>query len=510
MILKQEALERVSPEETGIASSAVLRLVEELEKTGNELHGLMVARHGKVIAETWWAPYSASLPHACHSLGKSYTCTAVGIACTEGKLHPDDLMADLFAEEIEACGAKPDANFQKLRLRDVMSMTNGMAKMPALDDHWMENYFREPVVNEPGTCFYYNTVGSCMLGALIEKISGQSLRAYLDERLFSHIGIRKKDLIWLKFQNGICAEPGVCATTEANLRLGLFYLADGFADGRQIVSRAWMEEAKRVQIHTDQTGNPPEGRCGYGWQLWRCSVPGAYRFDGGQGQLSIIAPNEDMVVAIHQGGRDPDGCETVQRAVMTFLRGVSDGSSLARGQKPCEKVLRACLQSRRIAPWNMPPCYSRAKLAPFAGTWRIAEGDPNLWIEVIPFDEDFWHLFYAPGVDAATRKIELIPTDVGFYLKVNDLACFDVSMDGRMRLCESESVLPELKTTVAQARFEADGALFIRLRWLNGWFESQLRLERVGERLRLINIKPMLHEQLPPIRYEAWAEKMEG
>ena len=65
------------------------------------MHGFMVARHGKVFAECWWAPFNSEMVHSNHSFGKSYTATAIGIAVTEKKLSLDEKMVDIFKDEIE-------------------------------------------------------------------------------------------------------------------------------------------------------------------------------------------------------------------------------------------------------------------------------------------------------------------------------------------------------------------------------------------------------------------------
>ena len=46
----------------------------------------MLLRHGRVVAEGWWAPYEAKLPHTLYSLSKSFTSIAVGFAVSEGRL----------------------------------------------------------------------------------------------------------------------------------------------------------------------------------------------------------------------------------------------------------------------------------------------------------------------------------------------------------------------------------------------------------------------------------------
>ena len=62
----------------------------------------MVLRHGKVVAEGWWAPYGKNDPHVMFSLSKSFTSTAVGFAIAEGKLSLDDSVLAAFPEDAPA------------------------------------------------------------------------------------------------------------------------------------------------------------------------------------------------------------------------------------------------------------------------------------------------------------------------------------------------------------------------------------------------------------------------
>ena len=52
------SLERSTPEAQGIASAAILDFVETAETEFDALHSLMLLRHGRVVAEGWWAPMS--------------------------------------------------------------------------------------------------------------------------------------------------------------------------------------------------------------------------------------------------------------------------------------------------------------------------------------------------------------------------------------------------------------------------------------------------------------------
>ena len=84
------SLPRSSPEEQGISSDAIREFVEAADKQLKSLHSFMLVRHGHVVAECWWKPQSAETPHVMHSLSKSFTSTAIGLAIEEGKLSLDD------------------------------------------------------------------------------------------------------------------------------------------------------------------------------------------------------------------------------------------------------------------------------------------------------------------------------------------------------------------------------------------------------------------------------------
>lgn len=184
-------LPRCTPEETGLSSRQVIDCIKALEHDLTTMNGFMAARHGKVFAECWWAPYSAELVHCNHSFGKSYTATAIGIALKEGRLSLDEKMIDVFADEIAQWNISVPLMMTRITVRHVMTMTNGMAHHPSMFGDWIGNYFRTPMAPEPGTRFAYNSAGSYMLGAIILKRTGQNMKDYLTDRLFG------RDTHWL-------------------------------------------------------------------------------------------------------------------------------------------------------------------------------------------------------------------------------------------------------------------------------------------------------------------------
>src|SRR5262245_41405906 len=86
------------------------------------MHSLMVLRHGNVVAEGWWRPYSADRPHELYSLSKSFTATAAAFAVAEGLLDLDDTVVSFFPE-FEADVTDPRS--RAIRIRHLAAMASG-------------------------------------------------------------------------------------------------------------------------------------------------------------------------------------------------------------------------------------------------------------------------------------------------------------------------------------------------------------------------------------------------
>src|SRR3954464_1545505 len=94
-----DPLPRSSPEAQGVSSAGIRAFVEAADLKVNTLHSFMLVRHEQVVAECWWKPEAADKPHVMHSLSKSFTSTAVGLAVAEGKLSINDHVLKFFPED---------------------------------------------------------------------------------------------------------------------------------------------------------------------------------------------------------------------------------------------------------------------------------------------------------------------------------------------------------------------------------------------------------------------------
>ena len=290
-------LPRATPERHGVSSAGLLSLVDSLDRL-EHVHGLMVLRHGHVLAEGWWTPYDASTPHELYSLSKSFTSTAVGLAVADGKVSVDDPVLKHFPGE--APGDAP-ANLKVMRVRDLLTMSTGHQAEPPMTPDKMTagSFLSAPVPFKPGTHFLYNTPATFMQSALVQKVTGKTVHEYLKARLLGPLGIEGST--WDSNVEGVSLGGyGLRLRTEDVARFGQLLLRGGRApSGRALVPAAWVEAASARQV---SNGSNPRSdwEQGYGYQFWRCQH-GAYRGDGAFGQFCIVLPSQDMVVAVTAG-----------------------------------------------------------------------------------------------------------------------------------------------------------------------------------------------------------------
>ena len=98
---------------------------------------------------------------------------------------------------------------------------------------------------------------------------------------------------------------GLSVTTEDIARFGLLYLQKGEWRGKRLLPEEWVAEATSKQV-SNGDGSDNDWAQGYGFQFWRCRH-NAYRGDGAFGQLCVVLPEQEAVVAITAGTSDLGG-----------------------------------------------------------------------------------------------------------------------------------------------------------------------------------------------------------
>ncbi len=289
------------PEDAGVSSAGLKRFIAEADANSKKVqfHGLMLLRHGKLVASMSWAPYDTLTPHTLYSLSKSFCSAAAGFAVNEGLLSWDSSVVDLLPEEI------PEGREEELSpvtLKTLLSMGSGLD--PASDSHpgdgsvtWARHVLSHKVMYPPMTHFHYNTAGTYLVSCMVQKAARQTIRDYLMPRLFDKLGITRPE--WELSPQGICCGGyGLHLSVEDISRFGQCLLNRGLWKGERVLPEGWVELATREHIanYEKQRQDGNEWGQGYGYQFWRC-MDGRYRGDGMFGQLCIVDEARDAVLA---------------------------------------------------------------------------------------------------------------------------------------------------------------------------------------------------------------------
>ena len=298
-----DSLPRSIPEAEGVSSQGILDFLDAAAGSRHEFHSFMFLRHGKVIAEGWWNPYSPELRHTMYSLSKSFTSTAVGFAVSEKHLTVNDKVISFFPADL------PDSVspfLADMTVKDLLTMSAGQDPDPTFpimekDSNWVKAFLAIPVVNKPGAKFRYNSLATYMLSATVQKVTGEREIDYLTPRLFQPLGIHGMD--WETDPRGINTGGwGLRIKTEDMAKFGQLYLQKGKWNTKQLLPSAWVEEATTAKI-LQEPALPQSARDtndwlqGYGYLFWRCRH-NAFRGDGAYGQNIIVMPEQDAVVVI--------------------------------------------------------------------------------------------------------------------------------------------------------------------------------------------------------------------
>lgn len=305
--INNRQLPRSTPAQEGVDPTAITAMVDAfMALPKSDLHHLMIVRHGKVIAECHPTPFEKDEVHTLYSCSKTFTMLAIGMLVDDGKLKVTDKVVDLFPDKLPK---RPSAALKSMTVKHLLTMGAGIKPSLTLQqesDDWARTWLAQPVTKLGK--FQYDSMCTFMLASIVQRLTGKTLLEFLNERFLHPLGINEAD--WEMSPDNINVGGwGLRLTAESMAKAGLCMLNGGKWQGKQLVSKRWIDEA---QLKHNNYSNPSKRATdtnqGYCYQMWRCLQPGAFRADGAYGQFIIMLPKQDMVVVItgvsHETGNE--------------------------------------------------------------------------------------------------------------------------------------------------------------------------------------------------------------
>ena len=290
--------EKVNPESVGVSSEEVLNFIRMLDDCRLRNHSIIMAKGDKIFAECYYKPFNEKFLHRMYSVSKSFVAMAVGVAVTEGLLKLDDVIVDYFPE---FRNENVDEYHDECTVRDMLCMSSNIG------DHvlwWgkyksrVEAYYTKETNKIPGTLFFYDSVGSFLLGCIIEKLTEKTFLEYLKEKVLLEIGFSKESYTLTEPGGFTVGDSGVMCTARDLLIFARFIMKKGEWNGKQYIDRGFMEEAIKIQTTNDLSGMTKYyGNQGYGYLIWK-THPDGFSLVGMGDQLAVCDMKRDICFVI--------------------------------------------------------------------------------------------------------------------------------------------------------------------------------------------------------------------
>jgi CubicO group peptidase (beta-lactamase class C family) len=142
----------------------------------------------------WQIPDSPSTRFRLGSITKQFTAASILLLQERGKLNIDDPVGKYMPDA--------PAAWSKITIYNVLTHTSGIPSFTGFPDYraseWKDTNptelvgrFRDkPLDFEPSTKFFYSNSGYVLLGYLIEKVSGQTYADFLQQNIFTPLGMK--------------------------------------------------------------------------------------------------------------------------------------------------------------------------------------------------------------------------------------------------------------------------------------------------------------------------------
>lgn len=292
------------------------------------IHSLAIARHGKLVLDEYFYGHERERPHDTRSAGKTLSSVMLGALMRQGSaLSPQTKVYELLAPL--GPFAHPDPRKAKITLAHLLTHTAGLAcddndenspytedKMQTQTDqpNWWKYSLDLPMAFEPGDRYAYCSGNINLVGAAL-TISSQTWLPELFDRTVAQ-PLQFGSYYWNLMPNyeGYFG-GGAFLRTRDLLKVGQAYLDGGEWNGRRIATTAWTKEAMspHARISPATTGRSGEDFAnvyyetdeGYAWHMIDVKFGGkrypAFHANGNGGQLLLIVPQFDLVVAFTAG-----------------------------------------------------------------------------------------------------------------------------------------------------------------------------------------------------------------
>lgn len=340
---------------SGISEASIIKYLKVLEKYNLSTHNLILAKGEDIFFEQYWKPFDENFMHRMYSVSKSFVSIAIGFLEQDGLIALDDSIEKYFPDEFIE---QSDINMKKQTIRHMLMMCTAKE-----DRYWFNDkptdrvkyYFEndKPFSREPGLIFQYDSSGSFVLCALVERITKMKFMDYLRLKLFDKIGV-SKDAYCLECPGGHSwGDSGVLCTPRDLFKVARFVMNEGKWNGEQILNAEYLREATSNLVSSDEFGRIECESQGYGYLIWR-TYNNSFFFNGMGCQFAVCVPDKDMIM-IYNGDNQGNPLAT-EIIIGTFFDLIVNSDTVDKADNTlenyCDSLELASLRGKKYSSFS--------------------------------------------------------------------------------------------------------------------------------------------------------------
>ena len=260
---------------------------------------LLVARHGRLVAEYYFGGSDSTTLFDVRSVTKSVVCALTGIALRDGVLPGTAAPIARYLAPADTF----DSGDSAVTVRHVLTMTSGYAwdettgpdyNAWILAANHVQYLLDRAHASPPGATFTYNSAAVHMLGVVLEDAAATPLPRYATDHLLGALGV--DTVTWEPLDRGtVNGGSGMAPRARDLLKFGQLFLQRGWSGDASVVPESWVDSVTRPQFAWRTVVGPLQ-QVTYGMLWWVSDAsPAAYFAWGYGGQFVYVVPSRDLV-----------------------------------------------------------------------------------------------------------------------------------------------------------------------------------------------------------------------
>ncbi len=319
-----------SPEAEDVSPNKIDKLMD-LSFSDDATQAVVVIKNGKIISEKYANGYDLNSHGTSWSMAKSYYAALIGISIDRGEINSLDDKVSVYLDYF-------DDERSDITLRDLLDMSSGLdfpthehEKMFFQTDHLQ--YAKEVGVEKnAGEKFEYNNVNSMLLGDILFQATGKKADALFEERILEPLNIRDYKL-WKDEMGNVMTYCCVDMSARDYSKLGLLFARDGKWNGKQILSKEFVDETFQVVWETPSRFSDYKRYYSLHWWVSKYDEESKiFNTSGKFGQYTFVDRENDVVVTRISKYSEQDNGSTQKWGIMKYLRWAGIDNAIAIGR----------------------------------------------------------------------------------------------------------------------------------------------------------------------------------